>query len=536
MSVAAGKARRGRPGAVRRTGLPASLTPALTERLTRRVTAGPDAERRSTYAPFNGELIAELPQSTEQDVITAYTVARQAQSQWARTPVKARAQIFLRYHDLVLDRQNEVLDLIQVENGKARQDAFLEAAENGMVSRYYARCAPALLRPRRRRGMIPGLTSTIEMHHPKGVVAVISPWNYPLTLAAGDAIPALLAGNAVVHKPDIQTALTALWAADLLHEAGLPEGLWQIVLSSGRTLGTPLVDNADYLMFTGSTNTGRQLAKDAGGRLIGSSLELGGKNPMIVLDDANLNRAVEGAVRACFSSTGQLCISMERLYVHAAIYDEFKKRFVERVKRMRLGAAYDYSCDMGSLTTQRQLDTVSAHVEDAKAKGATLLAGGRARPDLGPLFYEPTVLTNVSPDMICYGQETFGPLVSVYRFSDVEQAIARANDSPYGLNASLWTRDAERGQSVAARLHTGTVNINEAYVPGWGSMDAPMGGMGDSGLGRRHGAEGLLKYTEAQTVVRQRLMNLAPPKGVSQKAFAKVMTTSLKTIKRARLK
>lgn len=519
-----------------RAGLPASLTPALVERLSRRVTARSDAARVTTRAPYTQDPLAELPVSTPDDVEGAFETARRAQQVWQATPIRQRERIMLRYHDLVFERQNEVLDLMQAESGKTRRDAFLEVTDIAVTSRYYARRAKVLLKPRRRRGVFPVLTHTTELRHPKGVVAVISPWNYPLSMAASDTIAALMAGNAVVQKPDTQTALTALWAVDLMYEAGLPEGVWQIVLGRGSSIGKPLMDNADYMMFTGSTASGRQIARDAGERLIGASLELGGKNAMIVLEDADLDKVTEGAVNASFPSAGQLCISIERMYVHEAIYDEFVKRFVARVEKMRVGASYDYSYDMGSLTNADQLDTVTSHVSDAVGEGATVLVGGRARPDLGPLFYEPTVLAGVTPQMTCYKEETFGPVVSVYSFASEDQAVELANDSVYGLNASVWTRNGARGRAVAARVHAGTVNVNEAFAAAWGSVDAPMGGMGDSGLGRRHGAEGLLKYTEAQTVAHQRLQGFTPPRGISYPLWVKALTISLKLMKRAGLK
>jgi succinate-semialdehyde dehydrogenase/glutarate-semialdehyde dehydrogenase len=483
-------------------------------------------------APFTGEPLVTLPQCSADDVTAAFERARVAQRAWAARPVRDRVRFALRMHDLLLARQDEVLDLIQAENGKARRDGFLEVADIANTARYYARTARAVLRTKHRTGLLPGLTSTRELHHPKGVVAIVSPWNYPLALGAGDTIPALIAGNAVVQKPDNQTALTALWALSIAREAGLPEDVWQIVLGRGSTIGTPLLDGADYMMFTGSTPSGKRIAEQAGARLIGCSLELGGKNAMLVLDDADLDRAVEGAVRACFSSSGQLCISIERMYVQDGIYDSFVPRFVDAVRNMKLGAGYDFTYDMGSLTSVDQLAAVTAHVGDAVASGATVLAGGNPRPDLGPLFFEPTVLTDVPATAKCFGDETFGPLVSIYRFSDVADAIARANDTPYGLNASVWSRSAKRGRDVAARLHAGTVNVNEAYAAAWGSVDAPMGGVGESGLGRRHGAEGLLKYTEAQTVARQRFMNIAPPGRMSHETFAKTMTRSLALLRR----
>lgn len=512
-------------------GLPASLTAGFLRRLAGLVSAGPDAARTVTTAPYTGAPLADLPVSTPSDVEDAFTRARRAQAQWAATPAAARAEILLRFHDLVLERQDVGMDLMQAENGKTRRDAFLEISDAAVTSRYYARLGPKALAPQRRRGALPFLTHTTELHHPKGVVAIVSPWNYPLSMAAGDAVAALMAGNTVVQKPDTQTALTALWAMDLMYEAGLPADVWQMVVGRGSAIGTPLMDNADYMMFTGSTATGRQIARDAGERLIGASLELGGKNAMLVLDDADLDRAAAGAVAAAFPSAGQLCVSIERIYVAESVRDEFVAKFVERTRRLTIGGAYDYSAEVGSLTTAAQLTTVTAHVDDAVARGATVLAGGTARPDLGPLFYEPTILTDVTPTMTLYANETFGPVVSIYSVADDDDAIARANDTPYGLNASVWGRDARRARSVASRLYSGTVNINDAFAAAWGSIDAPMGGMGDSGLGRRHGRDGLLKYTEPQTVAHQSRLGFYPPAGVPWTIWAPLLSTALRVWK-----
>jgi succinate-semialdehyde dehydrogenase/glutarate-semialdehyde dehydrogenase len=519
------------PLAARGTGLPASLTPALLERLTTQVSAAPNAARVTTSAPYTGAPLADFPVSTPEDVEAAFARARVAQKAWAATPVEERKKILLRYHDLVLARQDEALDLMQAENGKTRRDAFLEVVDIGIVSRYYARNAAKYLSPKRRRGAIPVLTRTTELRHPKGVVTVISPWNYPLSMAAGDTIAALMAGNAVVQKPDTQTALTALWSMDLMYEAGLPKGVWQMVIGRGSSIGGPLMDNAHYMMFTGSTASGRKIAADAGRRLIGASLELGGKNPMIVLDDADIGKAADGAVAACFPSAGQLCVSVERLYVAEAIRDEFIAAFTARTKNLKIGAAYDYSVDVGSLTTPAQLKTVTEHVDDAVAKGATVLAGGKARPDLGPLFFEPTVLTDVTPDMTLYDHETFGPVVSIYTYRDIDEAVSLANATSYGLNGSVWSRTGARGRAVAARVHAGTVNVNEAFAAAWGSVDAPMGGMGDSGLGRRHGADGILKYTEPQTIAHQRIQGFTPPARISPETWATLLTGALKVLK-----
>ena len=326
--------------------LPGSLTSDLVTRLTAAVSPA-SGDPVTTLAPFNGAPVAELPQCTEDDVQAAARRARSAQAEWARRPLRERAAVFLALHDLVLDNQDTLMDLVQAENGKARRDAFLEVADIAVTCRYYARTAPSALAPKTRTGLIPGVTSVRELRHPKGLVTVVSPWNYPLSLAAGDSIPALLAGNAVIQKPDNQTALTALYARELAVRAGLPEDLWQIVLGRGSRIGTPMLDVADYVMFTGSTASGRRIAAQCGERLVDCSMELGGKNAMIVMDDADLDRTVEGAVRACFSSSGQLCISIERMYVADAIWDRFVPRFVQAVEAMVMAPAYDFGAQMG---------------------------------------------------------------------------------------------------------------------------------------------------------------------------------------------
>ncbi|MHB9759335.1 succinic semialdehyde dehydrogenase [Streptomyces sp. BYX5S] len=509
------------------------VTPDLIARLTRDVVG---SGRTANHTPFTGEKLADLPESTPEDVARAFERAREAQEVWARTPVRKRAAVLLRFHDLVLARQAEVLDLIQLETGKARLHAHEEVQAVAVASRHYGRKAPAYLRPKGHTGAVPTLTKVTELRQPRGVVGQIAPWNYPLELSVGDALPAFVAGNAVVMKPDTETCLTALWARDLLIEAGLPSEVFQVVLGEGPVVGPELVKHADYVSFTGSTRTGREVAQGAAARLVGVSLELGGKNAMLVLEDADVEKAAAGAVRACFSSAGQLCISIERLYVHESIADQFVARFAARTKAMRLGRSLAYGAEMGSLVGQRQLETVTRHVDEAVAKGATVVAGGVARPDIGPYFFEPTILENVEAPMAVCGEETFGPVVSVYRFSDEDEAIALANSTAYGLNSSVWTKSAKRGHEAAARLRTGTVNINEGYAPAYGSVQSPMGGMKDSGLGRRHGSEGILKYTEAQTVAHQRVMPMAPSFGMDDERYAAFMTLSLGLMKKFRLK
>jgi acyl-CoA reductase-like NAD-dependent aldehyde dehydrogenase len=482
--------------------------------------------------PFTGEVLGHIPVCRDPDVRLAVDRARAAQPEWARRGFAERARIFLRFHDLLLERQNEILDIIQLETGKARRNAFEEILDTVIVSRYYALRAERLLRPRRRKGALPLLTKTLEYRVPVGVAGFFIPWNYPLNLAITDAIPALMAGNAGVLKPDPQTSFTALWAVALLREAGLPPDVLPVITGEGPVIGPVLAGLVDYIMFTGSCRVGRIVGGQAAERLIGCSLELGGKNPMLVLADADLDAAVDGAVRGCFPGAGQVCISIERIYVHQSVFDQFLDRFVDRTRALKLGSAMDYSIDVGSLTSERQLRTVEAHVADALEKGASLAAGGRRRPDLGPLFYEPAILTGVRPGMQVYGEETFGPVVSVYPFRTEDEAIELANATRYGLNASIWTRDTRRGARLARRIQAGAVNVNEVYAASWGSVDSPIAGLKESGLHPRHGAEGILKYTESQTVAVQRLHPIAPSRWIGAEAYARWMTRLLKLIKR----
>jgi succinate-semialdehyde dehydrogenase / glutarate-semialdehyde dehydrogenase len=348
-------------------------------------------------------------------------------------------------------------------------------------------------------------------------------------------VPALMAGNAAVLKPDVQTSFTALWAVDLLRQAGLPPPVFSIVTGEGPLLGPALGEQVDFLMFTGSTRTGRLVARQAAERLIGCSLELGGKNPMIVLADADLDAAVYGAIQGCFASAGQVCVSIERIYVDQSIAEQFIGRLAERTRAIKLGASLDYSMEVGSLTSERQLQRVEEHVRDAVEKGAVVVAGGRRRPDLGPLFYEPTVLASVTERMQAYAEETFGPVVSVYPFAREAEAVERANASRYGLNASIWTRDTARGLRLAQQIRAGNVNVNESYAAAWGSVDAPCGGRKESGLRARHGAEGILKFTETQTVAVQRLMPVGTPRWMDAALHARWMTRLMKLLRRIRV-
>lgn len=497
-----------------------------------RVSTDAQAGEVTPTAPFTGEPIETLPQADGTEVRNAFERARQQQPEWAATPVAERQRILRKLHDLVLDRQQEALDLIQAEAGKARLDAFDEISSSALVAAYYGKNSARLLAPKRAAGVIPVLTKAGELHHPKGVVGVVTPWNYPLALTAMDVLPALAAGNTVVQKPDNQTMLSALWLHELAEEAGMPPGAWQVVPGRGSTVGPGLVDKADYLCFTGSTPTGKQLAQQLATKLSNYSLELGGKNPMIVLPDADVAATAAGAITACFSSAGQLCVSVERIYVHEDIRERFIEEFVRRTEAMRMGAGLDYKHDMGSLTSRDQLDGVSEHVDDAREHSARVLTGGRARPEVGPLFYEPTIVTDVSPDAELYAAETFGPVVAIYSYRDTDEAVRRANDTPFGLNASVWSASTARAWDVASRIKAGTVNINEGYAATFGTVGVPMGGMKDSGVGRRNGVDGLLRYTDTQAIAAQRGFRLRPPRMVPARVWTRSLTASLKMLRR----
>jgi succinate-semialdehyde dehydrogenase/glutarate-semialdehyde dehydrogenase len=495
-------------------------------------------ELLTAVAPFDLSPIAAVPASTPEDVTAAVARARTAQPAWEHTTTRARAAVVLAFHDLLLARQDQVLDLVQWETGKARFHAWQEVAQVAALARHYARRARHYLADRSVRGMVPGLTKVRETRVPQGVVGIISPWNYPLYLGVGDVLPALLAGNAVVSKADAQTSLTVLWTRALMARAGLPDDLWQIVAGDGPTVGGALADSADYVCFTGSTVTGRTVAERAARRLVGASLELGGKNPLIVRPDADLTAAAAGTVAAAFANTGQMCIHIERVYVHEGVYDTFRTELLRATQALTLGRAYDYSADVGSLTSAAQLSTVRGHVDGAVAAGAVVLTGGRPRPDIGPLFYEPTVLEGVTPDMAVCGAETFGPVLSLFPYRTDDEAVDLANQGPYGLSASIWSKDVRAAERLARRIHAGSVNINDGAAAAAGSIEAGMGGTRDSGLGRRHGAEGIRKYTETRTFARQRLLPLGPPRpgAAATETFVRRTNAQLSLLRRLRLR
>lgn len=514
---------------------PTGLNDATMDRLLTRI-ANTDGEPLTPTAPYDGQPTATIPTSSAESIGEVVRTARTAQQAWTIRPIHKRAEMLLRFHDALVRRQDEVLDLIQWETGKSRFSAWQEVLQVATIARHYARRGAHYLAPQPMRGAIPGLTKVYEQRVPKGVIGVISPWNYPLYLGIGDVLPALLAGNAVVSKADSQTPLTMLWARDVIAESGLPTDLWQIVVGAGSVVGTALIDQVDFVCFTGSTKTGRAVGAQAGSRLIGCSLELGGKNPMIVRADADIPKAVTGLIAAAFANSGQMCISIERVIVDRSIVDEFTKLLAERVAAMKVGQTYDFSVDMGTLTSAAQLSTVQQQVDDAIGKGATIVVGGKARPDIGPYVYEPTVLTDVTPQMTVYAEETFGPVVSILPVDSDDAAVDLANEGNYGLSASIYSRDIDRATKLAGRMRSGAVGINDGAAACAGSIEAPMGGMADSGLGRRHGVEGIRKYTEAQTVAVQRLVSLGPPAGMPVERFVGLANRQLGLLKRLRVR
>jgi succinate-semialdehyde dehydrogenase/glutarate-semialdehyde dehydrogenase len=486
--------------------------------------------------PFPKVTIDSVPQSSLADVVNAVASARKAQVPWSNTEVSFRVKILDKFHDLLIANQDDLLNVIQKETGKSRFHAVDEVLSLAMITAFYAKIGKQALKPQRRAGVLPVFTKTRVVSQPKGVVGIISPWNYPLTLSICDALPAILAGNTVVIRPDNQTPWSAIYGLELLSQAGLPDGVVTIVTGEGNSVGAALIDEVDYICFTGSTKTGKVVGAQAGARLIGASLELGGKNPMIVCADANLDTFLDVAVRACFTSAGQLCVSIERMYIHESIYEEFLQAFVEKVKELKLGAQLGWGYDVGSLATDALVNRVTEAISAAVDQGAKIETGGKLRTDIGPNVFEPTVLTGVTKEMKISTEEVFGPCVYVQPFATTEEAISLANDSIYGLSASVITANARNGRRIAEQLRSGSVNINEGFAAAYGSVAAPMGGIGESGLGRRHGIEGLLRFTQPQTIARQRWVSIGPKFGLDEERWTKLLSKSLLILKRLRIR
>ncbi len=452
--------------------------------------------------PATGEVIAHVPELDAAAVHEMAERARYVQPGWEALGFEGRAPILKRAQKWIMDNQDRIIDTIVSETGKTYEDAQLaEISYGAHAFGFWAKNAPKYLADEKISSsqlFVKGKKLTVRWR-PLGVIGVIGPWNYPLTNSFGDCIPALAAGNSVILKPSEITPLTSLLMAECLEECGLPRDVYQVATGRGDT-GRALIDEVDMIMFTGSTPTGRKVAMAAAERLIPVSLELGGKDPMIVLRDADLDRAANSAVFYSMQNSGQTCISIERVYVEAPVYDEFVQKVTQKVADLRHGhSAGPGSVDVGAMTFPPQLDVVEKHVTDAVAKGAKVLVGGKRREGQG-LYFEPTVLTDVDHTMEAMTEETFGPTLPIMKVQDAEEAIKMANDSIFGLGGSVFTKDLAKGEAVARRIHSGAVNVNDALI-NYTALELPMGGAKQSGIGSRHGANGIRKYCEPQTIV-----------------------------------
>jgi succinate-semialdehyde dehydrogenase/glutarate-semialdehyde dehydrogenase len=450
--------------------------------------------------PATGERSGSVERTPIEEIAPLAAKARRAQKAWGRLSFASRAEVIRRFHDCVIDRSDAVLDTIQSETGKSRRDALAELVTVAGTARYYLAHGEGFLAPRRKRGAIPLLTHSSLEYRPHGLAGLIVPWNYPFLLSVGDAIPALLAGNAVLLKPSEVTPLSAVLGKTLLQESGLDPDLMGIA-QGGVDAGSEVIRQVDYVGFTGSSANGRKVAVAAAERLIPFSLELGGKNPMIVLKDAPLEQAADALLAGAFSNAGQTCIAVERIYVEAPVFDRFAQLVSDRTRALKLGWSRSFDTDVGSMIHAAHAAKVQDMIDTAVRGGALVLTGAKRRPDLGQTFVEPTVLAQVDRAAPIAVEETFGPVVSLHRVGSRDEAINLANDSRYGLNASVWAGGTASAMEIARRLEAGSVAINSTLMI-YNAFDLPMGGVKQSGIGRRHGEHGILRYTQAQSIAR----------------------------------
>ncbi|MET0512580.1 MAG: succinic semialdehyde dehydrogenase [Thermoleophilaceae bacterium] len=452
--------------------------------------------------PATGKVVAVVDIVTAERIPELVASARAAQPGWEALGFEGRAEVFKRAQKWMIDNSERVIQTIVSETGKAWEEAQLaDIAYVAGALGFWAKNAEKYLAEEKVRTASPFVKGRkLRVRYaPVGVVGVIGPWNYPLANSFGDAIPAMAAGNAVIVKPSEVTPLSPMLMGEALRECGLPDGVYQVAPGFGDT-GAALIDEVDFIMFTGSTATGKKVMERAARTLTPLSLELGGKDPMIVCADADLERAANAAVHYSMQNVGQTCISTERVYVEEPIYDEFIELVTDRVRGLRQGAPGGAgSTDLGAMIHPPQSDIVEAHVKDAVDKGARVLAGGNRRDDDGH-YYEPTLLVDVDHDMTCMREETFGPTLPVMKVADADEAVRLANDSEYGLAASVWTKDVAKGERLARRIEAGAVTVNDAQI-NYVALELPMGGWKSSGLGSRHGADGIRKYTKRQSLL-----------------------------------
>jgi len=463
--------------------------------------------RLESFDPASGEVIACFEVTPFVELPAILECAQRTQREWAAQPLRRRCERLRRLRGVLFDRRHELVDMVTRETGKPRVEALFHDVLIALdTADYYARRAPRLLRPERvpHHNLALRAKSAWLHYEPVGVLGIIAPWNYPLSIPLGQAIPAVAAGNAVVLKPSELTPWCGAVIRDVFEQAGFPRGLVQVVQGGGE-VGAALLDaitpeNGPHkFVFTGSVATGRRVAEACARKLVPCVLELGGKDSMIVLADAHLDVAASAAVWGAFTNCGQACLSVERLYVEASVADRFTALCVAKTCSLRLGPGSDPETDVGPLIRPQQLERVEEHLRDATARGARILAGGRRRPDLGPCFFEPTVITNVDHSMRLMQEETFGPVLPICVVRDVGEAVRLANDSPFGLSASVWSRNKRRAREIAAQLRAGSVLVNDV-ASYYASCEAPHGGCGWSGWGRTHGRAGLLEMVHLKYV------------------------------------
>ena len=462
----------------------------------------------ASYAPATGEKIGEVPIEGAAEVRAAMARVRAAQPRWAALSVEARCARILAFRDAMVDRAEGVIDLIVRECGKPRMEALThEVLVAADLATYYARRAPGILAPRQIDLHLLKHRKSYVHYAPRGIVAILSPWNIPFMIPVGDLIAALVAGNGVVLKPSEVTPLNGLKIKEIYDAAGLPEDLFQVVTGDGST-GAALIDaGPDKVVFTGSVATGRRVAAACGERLIPCTVELGGKAPAVVCEDADLERAARAIVFGGFANAGQMCVSVERVYAHERVYDRLTERVIELTKRLRQGDPSDLATDIGAIIFPRQMEVASRLIADAVKQGATIATGGRVVVGKGQ-FFEPTVLTGCTQEMAVMREEIFGPVVPMMKVRDDEEAVRLANDSHLGLMAYVFTKDRERGRRLAESIRAGTVMVNDV-LSAYAATETPFGGVRDSGYGRVHGEEGLREMCEMRHVNVDRIPMMA---------------------------